>query len=127
MQFSNLFTILAVAMTATALPTAEEADNVLDPRGRGGNGNSATQCSGDNNGGRKTVCCTGDYSCIVAVNTCSSGDSVWCCKTEQTVSFPAPFIDRQLGLLCSAVSDLLRRGLLTSGCVRVCIIIEWLV
>jgi hypothetical protein len=85
MQFSNLFTILALAMTATALPAAEEADNILAPRTGGG----ANQCSATNSGNRKTVCCNGFLNCVVAINTCNSDQSVWCCKNAGTpVSFP---------------------------------------
>ncbi|KAK4033921.1 hypothetical protein C8A01DRAFT_39617 [Parachaetomium inaequale] len=70
MQFTSLFTILAVAMTASALPS--------DVVPRGGGGPSITSCSTQS----ANVCCNGIASCLlnVAAKDCSA-DS-YCCESS---------------------------------------------
>lgn len=79
---------LALAAVALAVPTDIEA------RTGGGNPPTGGTCNinGDNNG--KVTCCNsaipilGQLLCnVLAIgNTCNSGQSVYCCKTDATVS-----------------------------------------
>ncbi|KAK0741802.1 hypothetical protein B0T21DRAFT_381582 [Apiosordaria backusii] len=83
MQFSNLITILTVAMTAAALPAADIANtNALVVRTGGGGGTPINECSQQN---EKPLCCntTGILnilSCVIGVvgGTCSG--VVKCCN-----------------------------------------------
>jgi len=83
MQFSNIFTILALAMTATAIPAAgpNAEANVLDARG-----GDAGNCANNNNGGAHTaVCCNVKGSFLTAcvpIASCSSTQTAFCCKTS---------------------------------------------
>ncbi|KAH6851058.1 hypothetical protein B0I37DRAFT_429511 [Chaetomium sp. MPI-CAGE-AT-0009] len=66
MQFTSLFTILAVAMTASALP-AEVAPRL------GG----ITSCSAQS----ANVCCNGLASCLVTALGKNCDGSSYCCET----------------------------------------------
>ncbi|TQV95445.1 hypothetical protein V2A60_009528 [Cordyceps javanica] len=82
------FSIAAIALAAVAIASPTE----MERRNGGGGGHppSGGQCNinGDNNG--KVVCCNsaipiiGQLLCnVLAIgNTCNSGQSVYCCKTD---------------------------------------------
>ncbi|KAH6640639.1 hypothetical protein F5144DRAFT_590072 [Chaetomium tenue] len=67
MQFTSLFTILAVAMTASALPSE------VAPRLGG-----ITSCSSQS----ANVCCNGLASCLVTVVGKNCDGSSYCCETN---------------------------------------------
>ncbi|KAK4120604.1 hypothetical protein N657DRAFT_648762 [Parathielavia appendiculata] len=73
MQFSNIFTVLALAMTATALPAADVA---------------ARTDSGSCNNNQKAICCNGGLIggilCsvqILAIGDICSGET-FCCSND---------------------------------------------
>ncbi|KAK3390706.1 hypothetical protein B0H63DRAFT_519917 [Podospora didyma] len=80
MQLTNIFTVLAVAMTAAAAP----ADVVARTGGGGGGGGGTAPCSINN----QPVCCTSVID-IIEILTCSvnvlggtcAGQS-YCCETN---------------------------------------------
>jgi hypothetical protein len=75
MQFTSLFTILAVAMTASALPS-EVAPRFGD----------ITSCSSQS----ANVCCDGLASCLITALGKNCEGSSYCCETgAQQVSRPA--------------------------------------
>ncbi len=91
MQFTSLFTILAVAMTTSALPSPNVA-----ARGGGGGGTIAS-C---NSIGNQVVCCDEILGCLISVGkTCDA--SAYCCETGQQVSLPAQSSQLLLQLLIS--------------------------
>ncbi|KAK4101161.1 hypothetical protein N658DRAFT_496453 [Parathielavia hyrcaniae] len=75
MQFSNIFTVLALAMTATALPAADVAAR-----------HDSKTCNNE----QKSVCCNGGLlggiGCTVGVLSILTGDtcqgSAYCCETQ---------------------------------------------
>jgi hypothetical protein len=80
MQLSNLFTILAVAMTATALPAADKSEAVA-PR-------TDSHC----NNNQKFVCCNGILGCAVSILGLGCGGQSYCCETTSgVVSSPSPW------------------------------------
>ena len=83
MQLTNLATLLALAMTATALPAAENVD-LLVPR----TNNPQPTCQ---NGNQQPVCCNGLLGLLgCAVNVLGgacSGSSYCCSTTAAPVSF----------------------------------------
>ena len=102
MQFSNLFTILALAMAATAIPSAEPIEgDVLD-----------TRDSGKCHKGYKLVCCSRTplnvEVCIVAGDiACVDVQVGYCCKTNApAVSFPHPFIESSTQSALPTISDI---------------------
>jgi hypothetical protein len=75
MQFSNIATVLALAMTASALPAAESVDKLT----------ARTEPSCSNN--QQLVCCNGLLGllglCNIAVlGTSCEGGSSYCCSTN---------------------------------------------
>ncbi|KAK4131284.1 hypothetical protein BT67DRAFT_160468 [Trichocladium antarcticum] len=111
MQLSNLFTILALAMTATALPAAEGAVEARTGGGGGdGGGNDQSSC----NNNQQNVCCVNggllggllNLSCTVSLLTgtgnCNGG--TYCCETNTAlvrVSLPC----QRILLLCGCETD----------------------
>ncbi|KAK4235376.1 hypothetical protein C8A03DRAFT_17878 [Achaetomium macrosporum] len=67
MQFTSIFSILAVAMTAAALPSAGVAPRTGDV----GSCNSQTS----------NVCCDGVLGCVVTVLGKNCEGSSYCCET----------------------------------------------
>jgi hypothetical protein len=77
MQFSNIFTLLAVAMTATALPAADNS-NAVAPR-----------TGGSCHTHQKQVCCNGILTCLVTILGASCSGKTYCCETSSgPVSIP---------------------------------------
>ncbi|KAK3293139.1 uncharacterized protein B0H64DRAFT_444428 [Chaetomium fimeti] len=77
MQFPYLFTALALAMTASALPTGENVDT-LAPRTYG---TPAASCTNN----QQSVCCNGPLgalSCAVTVLGSTCGGQSYCCETN---------------------------------------------
>ncbi|KAK3305926.1 uncharacterized protein B0T15DRAFT_502952 [Chaetomium strumarium] len=78
MQFSNLFTVLALAMTATALPAAENVD-VLAER-------TDTPPPAKCNSSSTNVCCQGgilgNILCAVSILGGSCTGQAYCCQTD---------------------------------------------
>jgi len=79
MQFSNLFTVLALAMTATALPAAENVDVLVERTDIPSNCNAAST----------NVCCQGGVLggllCAVSVIGGSCNGQAYCCNTDAPV------------------------------------------
>lgn len=81
MQFSNVFTVLALAMTAAALPAVENVDVVARTNS---NPNPPSTC----NNNQKNVCCNsvlGILGCAVNVLGGSCTGSSYCCTTDAPV------------------------------------------
>ncbi|KAK3898430.1 hypothetical protein C8A05DRAFT_37973 [Staphylotrichum tortipilum] len=77
MQFTNIISVLALAMTAAALPAAENID-LLAPR----TNDPAPACT---NNDQRPVCCNGLYgilSCSVNILGSPCEGSSYCCSTS---------------------------------------------
>jgi hypothetical protein len=93
MQFSQIFTAMALAMTATALPAGENVD-MLAPR-------TGPSC----NNNQHTVCCNsvlpilGNILCSVGILGSSCGGGTYCCSADAA---PGTVINLQL-LNCAKI------------------------
>jgi hypothetical protein len=65
MQFTSVFTLLAVAMTASALPSEVAR------------GNNIASC----NAASQNVCCNGLLNCVVQVAGKTCNTEAYCCET----------------------------------------------
>ncbi|KAK3943600.1 hypothetical protein QBC46DRAFT_351473 [Diplogelasinospora grovesii] len=93
MQFSTIFTVLAVAMTATATPVEN-----LVARNGGGGSTSTPSCSNN----QKAVCCNsllGVLGCAVNILGGSCSGTAYCCSTDAA---PGTLINIQ-ALNCVAI------------------------
>ncbi|KAK4150618.1 hypothetical protein C8A00DRAFT_17884 [Chaetomidium leptoderma] len=84
MQLSAVFTILAVAMTASALPS--EGGHGSSEGGHGGApGGDVEATLASCNSDSKNVCCNkGNLNCVVAALGKNCEGSSYCCKTGET-------------------------------------------
>ncbi|AEO68359.1 9ef70d6f-cade-4268-ac66-eeb11ad2aab3 [Thermothielavioides terrestris] len=91
MQLTNLLPALAtLAMTAAALPTADNAKaNAVTARTDGGSGSGSSGC--DNH--QQAVCCNGILGCLVSLLGSNCAGSTYCCSTNDA---PGTLIDINL-------------------------------
>lgn len=68
MQFSTIFTVLAAAMTATALPNVARSG-----------GDETAVCSSTHN---NNVCCDGLLNCVLNVVAENCSNDAYCCKSD---------------------------------------------
>ncbi len=82
MQLSNLFTVFALAMTATALPVVEDVDNILAERHNDGDVHTYICC---NPAGR---------NCRGLDDKCPPPFQTYCCKTGDVTPVSSPSVRR---------------------------------
>lgn len=83
MQLTSLFTLLAVAMTASALPSLETPTRRSEKGGGSGEGDTCTNETAN-------VCCTGGIlACLVNVAGPCTGSSYCCSQDKIKVSSSA--------------------------------------
>ncbi len=83
MQLSNLFTIFALAITATALPAVENVDNVLAVRHNDGDDHTYVCC---NPAGR---------NCRGLDDKCPPPFQTYCCKSVDVNPVSSPSVHRR--------------------------------
>ncbi|KAL2146111.1 hypothetical protein VTI28DRAFT_5204 [Corynascus sepedonium] len=93
MQLTRLFTILAIAMTGSALPTASEAITASDKEPDKKPGKVSLEYCSKNK--LSTVCCNNDLllGCTIPILAGQCDNNLFCCDLSNQVSHPLAILD----------------------------------